>query len=192
MSNYDQIYSSISLTGNTPWNDSRGKWLLHVQYIYIFKIRFRVKYNNKNTTKSTQWGSCLIKLTHQKKLFNITQPTFIVQSQPSKHQNIERNLFKVHNKNMRTTSVFLVTLYDILYSGVSIVDFEQVGVGWKPFYNSPTRNSLITNQLSLIFSTRNNQLAVSQKVNPNTGCGKNSIVLKDPNIKSIINWEIQV
>lgn len=88
---------------------------------------------------------------------------------------------------MRTTSVFLVTLYDILYSGVSIVDLEQVGVGWKPFYNSPTRNSLITNQLSLIFSTRNNQLAVSQKVNPNTGCGKNSIVLKDPNIKSIIN-----
>ena len=54
--------------------------------------------------------------------------------------NVERNLFKISNKDTRTMSnnvVFVFAVYCYLLtnftycSGISIVDFEQVKTDWK-------------------------------------------------------------
>ena len=83
--------------------------------------------------------------------YPITQPTLFAESQEWKHKNNVWNMFKVNNKETRTMSMtsfwFLYCLLWIYFthcSSVSIVDFEQVNVGWEgKVYLGPWKTSIM-------------------------------------------------
>ena len=80
------------------------------------------------------WGRKWVETNSVCKLYSLPSRR-LVQSQQQKYQNNMWNLFKVNNKDSRTTSL---TSFYCLYcwtdfihcSGVSGVDFKQVNTGW--------------------------------------------------------------
>ena len=83
--------------------------------------------------------------------------------------NSKKNLFKVNNKDTRTTSLFWC-LYCLLWkdfshcSGVSIVDFEQVSDGWVRTFSLPRTNSSIESTCKFLKTFRTVIFRAPQKV----------------------------
>ena len=76
----------------------------------------------------------------------------LIQSQLWKHQKNVWNMFKVNNKDTRTTSLkSFWCLYCQLWtnfthcSGVSIADFEKVNLGWVEAFRAVQRHSVNVN-----------------------------------------------
>ena len=97
--------------------------------------------------------------------FHLPSRALLVQSQQWKHQSNVWKLFKVNNKDTRTTSMTSFwCLYrqlwkDFTYSsGVSIVDFEQVKAGWdiNPFMHWSRGLESISLKIMFIFRKKSN------------------------------------